>query len=492
MIRTLPDIKLQKLSEFIELKLALHFPKERWDDLERNIRSAAKEFEYQDVDSFIQHIVSSPLTREHSELLAAHLTISETYFWREPESFEVLEQMILPELIRLRQKNNKRIRIWSAGCSGGEEPYSIAIALTRIIPDIKNWNISILATDINPRNLQKAVTGEYGAWSFRTSPKWLKEKYFIEKNKGHFQIIPAIKNMVTFEYLNLAENDYPSPLNHTNAMDIIYCRNVLMYFNQERFRLVAKGLYNSLIEGGYFVVSSSELSTQNFPDFLPVNIPGFVLYQKNSSNKRKQNKNEISETKPEPTPVFVQDLVKPNLSETESSVFKEEDILQTTDQIYEEILNTYSKGNYPEVINRLQKVDLSPDEQILLIRAYANTGKLSDALTECQKAILTRKLDSKIHYLYASILQELKQPDEAIAALKRAIYIDPDFVLSYYSLGNLYLKKGNMDATKKYYKNILSIINKWSDDEIVPESEGLTTGRFKQIINATLKTAALS
>lgn len=217
MKHTLPDNILLQLSEFIASNLALNFPKERWGDLERNIVNTAKEFGYNDVEKFILHIISAPLTREHIEILAANLTISETYFWREPQTLEALEQIIIPRLIRQRQKGEKRIRIWSAGCSTGEEPYSIAIALNRTIPNIKDWNISILATDINPRTLRKATTGEYGQWSLRGVPQWLKEKYFVQKPNNKFDIITEIKSMVKYEYLNLAEDIYPSSLNNTIA-----------------------------------------------------------------------------------------------------------------------------------------------------------------------------------------------------------------------------------------------------------------------------------
>jgi chemotaxis protein methyltransferase CheR len=209
-----------QISEFVAEHLALNFPKERWSDLERNITAAATEFGYTEVENFIQRIMSSPMTHEHVEILTTHLTINETYFWREPETFEALEQSILPELIRSRQEK-KRIRIWSAGCSTGEEPYSIAIALHRAIPQIKDWNITILATDINPRILHRATAGLFSQWSFRNSPQWLKEKYVSLKEKDIFEIIPEIKRMVKFEYLNLADNVFPSPLNDTNAMDII-------------------------------------------------------------------------------------------------------------------------------------------------------------------------------------------------------------------------------------------------------------------------------
>ena len=495
---TLPENTLLKLSEFISSNLALYFPKERWNDLERNIVSASKEFGFKNVEEFIQEIISSPLKHEHMEILASNLTINETYFWREPQTFEALEQKIIPELISKQKYGGKRLRIWSAGCSTGEEPYSIAIALKRSIPDIDDWNISILATDISPRILCKAAKGEYGQWSFRSVPEWLKEKYFFQNENKKLEIIPEIKSMVKFEYQNLAEDVYPSSLNNTNAMDIIYCRNVLMYFTQDRFRKVANGLYNSLVDGGYLIVSASELSMQNFPQFLSINVPGMVLYKKTST----KNKNRLNYTLEElsPGPVFTPLTSAPNLTlelmkiqpiEAEMEILKAEAIPYKPDPILEETLNLYSQGDYTDVIDKLQKDDQTSDERILLIKAYANQGKLLDAIESCKSAIAVDKTDPRLHYLYATILQENNELNEAVLSLKRAIFLDSNFVLSHYSLGKIYERIGNIKNANKCYANVLTILDQCSKDEILFESEGLTAGRFKEIITASNQTRVL-
>jgi chemotaxis protein methyltransferase CheR len=497
MKNTLTDNIISQLSGFIASNLALHFPKERWGELERNIISASKEFGYNDVEKFIQHIISSPLTREHVEVLATSLTISETYFWREPQTFEALEQIIIPGLIRQRQKGEERIRIWSAGCSTGEEPYSIAIAIRRLIPDIEKWNITILASDINPKILQKANAGVYNQWSFRSAPQWLKERYFFRKEKEKYEILPEIKNMVTFEYLNLAEDVFPSPLNNTNAMDIIFCRNVLMYFTHERASQVVKGLFNSLVEGGYLIVGASELSYHNFPQFAPVSFSGGIVYRKNQRDSSQTSG--ISFVEMLPQKELVEAKLEPEVN-LEHSVPLPKAITEVMKQPvgrlplqskYEEALNLYSKGYYHEVIDKLEKQVFTPGELMLLVRAYANQGKLKDAIALCEKAIAADKLDPRMHYLYATILHEHNQLNEATASLKHAIYLDPDFVLSYYSLGNIFLCQGNLPGAKKCYKNVLSILEKYSQDEILPESEGLTAGRFREIILATIQTRAL-
>src|SRR5712692_5314204 len=140
MIYNVPEILLSHLTDFVAAQMGLNFPRERWRDLERGIVSAAGDFGFADAGSCAQWLLSSPLTRGQIEILASHLTVGETYFFRERKSFAVLEDHILPELIRSRRGNEQRLRVWSAGCCTGEEPYSVAILLNRMIPDLKDWN----------------------------------------------------------------------------------------------------------------------------------------------------------------------------------------------------------------------------------------------------------------------------------------------------------------------------------------------------------------
>ena len=119
------------------------------------------------------------------------------------EYFAFLEEKVLPELIELRRTTGKYLRIWSAGCCTGEEPYSLAILLDKILGDTKDWNITILATDINPIFLRKASAGIYGKWSFRDTPEWVRERYFTKTKENHFELLPKIRKRVSFTCHNL-------------------------------------------------------------------------------------------------------------------------------------------------------------------------------------------------------------------------------------------------------------------------------------------------
>jgi len=472
---------MSQLSDFIAARMGLHFPQDRWGDLERNIVPAAREFEFTNIDAFIRWLITSEINTEQLEILTSHLTVNETYFWREPEVFDALIEKILPELIDQKTGREKRLRIWSAGCSTGEEPYSLAIALRKAIPALKDWNITLLATDINPGILKKASAGVYGEWSFRNAPAWLKERYFRRTQDGKYEINAEIKKMVAFAYLNLAEDIYPTPVNNTNAMDVIFCRNVLMYFVPSRGKQAAENLYKSLVSGGYFMTGACELSQTQFPQFSAVYFPGAIVYRKDDGGL-----NTPGPLAPEAaTGTFQNTVIQPGPEETSLSEVENPGSPEDTRR---EALDLYARGKYADVVKTFNETPNVP--VALAVRALANEGKLSEALAECEKAILKEKLDPILHYLRASILQEQKREEDAVTSLKRALYLDPNLILAHFTLGNLMLKRGNAQNTNIHFRNALSLLDALKQDDILPESDGLTAGRFREIINATMQTGA--
>ncbi len=495
---TLNQGQLSRFSDIIAERTALHFPRERWRDLERKTGSVASEFGFDDVEAFIDWLESEPITREQVEMLASHLTISETYFWREPQVFEALVEHILPELIRSRESSGKLLRIWSAGCSAGEEPYSIAMALHRVIPSPDNWNITILATDINPVILRKAHAGIYGEWSFRNSPSWLREKFFLRSEGGRLEIVPEIRKMVTFSYLNLAEDIYPSPLNNTGAMDIIFCRNVLMYFAPARARRAIEGLYHSLVNGGWLIVSSSELSQHLFPQFSSVNFSGAIVYRKEPQGSMPSAVFHFERIPP--TGVMIHPIDEPAIaSETQVLPNPYPDSITTPEE-------TRPESSHP-VIEDLSDIQSDNDDTMRTdttergethsrvtgtIRSLADMGKLSEALALCDTAIAGDKLDPDLHYIRAVILQELNRLEDAAEALKRTLYLDPNHAPAYFTLGNVALRQGDSKSAKRCFNNTLSIMGAFRQEDILPEFGGLTAGRFIEIIQATIKMGALS
>jgi chemotaxis protein methyltransferase CheR len=474
MNHSLSDRRLLQLSEFVAAGIGLHFPRDRWSELERRTISAAGDFGFTDTEALIEWLFSSPLTREQIEILASHLTIAETYFWREPKIFEALCEQILPELVRSRKEQKRSLRIWSAGCASGEEPYSIAIALRRVIPAAENRQVTIMATDINPQVLRKAVTGVYTGGSFRNEPPWLKKEYFNRNEDGRFEVRPYIRKMVTFAYLNLAKDIYPSPMNNTNAMDLIFCRNVLMYFSPEHALRIIESLHRSLVDGGWLIVSANELSRQTFLQFKSVNFPGAVAYRKELHDELLHQEALVHPLIPIFTEVKQSPLLPLDICEEKAS-----DIVKPSlpENVYADHMEPCISESNKEALRTFT----------CSIRDLANQGRLTEALTACEEALMVNKLDAELHYLRAIILQEQKMEDEATASFKAALYLEPNFALAHFALGNLMLHKGNRRAAKKCFDNVLSLLSRCHRDEILPESEGLTAGRFKEIIHATME-----
>ena len=468
MRRSLSRSLLSGVSGFVASGLGLHFPEERWADLERGVAAAARDLGHPDAESCARWLLSASLTRNHVEVLAGHLTVGETYFFREKESLDVLEQQIVPELLRSRADGERRLRIWSAGCCTGEEPYSIAMILDGLIADAKAWNVTILATDINPQFLRKAAEGVYGEWSFRGTPARIRERYFKQRKDGCFELHSQIRSRVTFSYLNLADDVYPSLLNNTNAMDVIFCRNVLMYFTAERAKEVSRNLYRSLVDGGWLAVSATETSNALFSSFSTVQFPGVVLYRRTAGTG----------------PLRVVDSA-PAYTEADSppaqAALREPAIAMPF-----ALQSGVPQSCVAPTIDEEPATQEDRHEPSARARRCANEGKLAEAIEWCERAIAGDKMNPTHHYLLATVRQEQGQSEAAAQSLMRALYLDPAFTLAHFGLGNMELSLGRHRKAERHFANALATLRAHAHDEILPESEGLTAGRLSEIITSVL------
>lgn len=201
------------------------------------------------------------------------LTVNETYFFREQNQLKAFGEEILPELMEIN-KEKKRLRIWSAGCSTGEEPYTIAILILE--QGIDGWDIEILGSDINQRALSNARKGMYRRHSFRTTDDYYIKKYF--KEEGDFFVISErVKSIVSFSYLNLLD---PLKVKIVAPMDVIFCRNVLIYFDYEARKRVVNNFYDRLVEGGYLLLGHAESLMNVSTSFILKHLKNDMVYQK--------------------------------------------------------------------------------------------------------------------------------------------------------------------------------------------------------------------
>jgi chemotaxis protein methyltransferase CheR len=348
--------------------------------------------------------------------------------------------------------------------------------------------VTILATDINPVFLRKAVAGSYGEWSFRDVPSGFKEHYFNRTEDGHYAIRPEIKKLVTFEHMNLAEDNYPSLATDTNAMDLIFCRNVLMYFTPAQTRKVIGNLHHALMDGGWLAVSPSEASQALFPQFVTLNFPGVILYQKRDAGFRTDQRGSPASLREAgeyvasvPAATSVRPLAAPPAPSPEPPP-----LVDTPPTPRAVAASLYEHGRYGEAADTLlasfARHTSEPGAFSLLARALANQGRLADALGWCDRWIAADKMAAAGHYLRAVVLLEHGHPDDARGSLQRALYLEPNFVLAHFALGSLARSRDKHDQADKHFANTLDLLGRLQPHDVLPESDGLTAGRLTETL----------
>ncbi len=455
---------LTSVSSIISKKLGIHFPVERHHDLRKGLKIAAEYAGYSEPKEYAEKLAAFPLNQETLDILSRSFTVGETYFFREQRTFELLTQSILPQLIQIAQSKQQKLRIWSAGCCTGEEPYSLAILLDRFFPELKSWDVQILGTDLNPVFLEKARKGVYTEWSFRQTPSWLKSAYFEEVSPENFSIAQAIRKKVKFSQLNLMESSYPFLSNTEMEADIILCRNVLMYFSEENRKAVFHRFYSSLSSHGWLIIDPPETSniTSNWFEI--------VQHQNTLSYKKKAFSTETSFSIPHFSKThhvsFLPESEIPDMNLAEES--------KETMKILENLMSQHQQ------ISPISTI-LSPKPSLPQKAESKNYNKKEDSFrgnVEAEPDIL----DPEYHYLHAIFLQEKGDLEESALSLKRALFLDPDLIVAHYALGHLARKRNNPAEAERHFRNTLDLLDKKDPQDTLPHSEGMLIKHFQEIV----------
>ena len=217
--------------------------------------------EFSDYYNYLEKLTGEAKKKEYEELLDV-VSTNETYFFRNERHFEALTDYCLPELAKI--KKDRKLKIWSAACSTGEEPYTIAICVMEQMKLFHGWDIEIIATDIAPSVLEFAREGYYSGRRIEKVPPELLKKHFTleDKEKGVYKINADLKKMVNFYYLNFFKNPFPKNI------DIIFCRNVMIYFDKVHQKELVANFYQSIYDHGYLFIGHSETLHSISEDFI--------------------------------------------------------------------------------------------------------------------------------------------------------------------------------------------------------------------------------
>ncbi|PKL16271.1 MAG: hypothetical protein CVV49_17085 [Spirochaetae bacterium HGW-Spirochaetae-5] len=384
-------------------------------------------------------------SRQEWKTLVIAITNGESYFFRDRGHFFLLRNTILPELIKKREKEHS-LRIWSAGCSTGEEPYSIAILLDMLLPDADKWDIIIYGTDINENSLAKASKGIYSDWSFRMTGRDIKDKYF-KKNRDGQEIIPAIKKMVRFQYGNLSEEEHLSAEPDQKNTDLIICRNVFIYFDKKAVSSVLTRFENTLNTGGYLITGHAELFGHKLKSMQQMIFPDAVIYKKTDGSEVKHEK--ISD-KSESIRGMTKPLTLSDIKISSSSYIKNEN--KKTDpakNLKLSVNNNLSAGAADSTGNTFMNDNNRYDSLVLSAKVSTDSGDFENAECLIREALNIRDDSAELYYLYAEVTGGKGDDKTAKELFKKAIYLDPAYIAAYCELAYLYEKENDIPRAAK-------------------------------------------
>ncbi len=417
-----------------------------------------------DMALYVEKLRSSNENTPIWQALINTLTIGETYFMRGKTHFNLLKKRLLPELML---RNRREFKVWSVGCATGEEPYSVAITLLESLPRLSEWSVSIIGTDVNARSLEIARNGLYRQWAFRHVDNTFKQRYFDEYGES-VRIKSNIREMVSFRLGNLLEGPpMPQP-------NVIFCRNVLLYFGINSTERVEDMLFNALAPGGWLILGQAEAIHVKRERWITHIFPGAAIYQKpanalslragETAYNNRSIGHKLEKTLPPPA--------------------------DTTLTTYEDAVNAL-QDDRPEDAKRhlADLLSLHPHHaraHMLLAGIFANRQALPEARAHLDASLRSDPLLADAHYLKAVLYLENGEMEEARKALHAALYCQSTHPMANFMLGNLYMQTGDMSKAHHAWSNASEAVANLKEDEPISDLDDMTAGHFSALVNEQL------
>ena len=451
-----PSALLAQTSALIEQRTGLAVSTQFRGDLELILRDAAGG----DLAGLLSLLRASPDSAPVWQDLIHALTIGETYFFRDPAYFRLLRDHLLANLVlERRHKNRLTLDIWCAGCATGEEPYSVAIALHTLLPDLERWRIRLLGTDINLRALALARAGVYRDWAFRHTDDGFRARYFDATPVG-WQIKPALRQMVAFQQHNLLDTAFPQ------GLDIIFCRNVLIYFQREHIPPVERRLFEALHPGGWLLLGHAEAIRSARERWTAHVFPGAVLYQKPQDGTPLAYRRHTGALHTGPLPA----APAPDTYAAALAALRAER-LDEAERTLGELL-TRQPGH--------------TRAHVLLAYLFAGRQAVPEAHAHLDMALYRDALLADAHYVRAMLFLEEGNDRDAFQALRAALYCQRDHLLAAYLLGNLYYRAGARARARRAWEHARAAAAARPPDEPVSDLSDLTAAGFVLLLDNQL------
>jgi chemotaxis protein methyltransferase CheR len=473
---------LDSVAALLQRRTGLMFSEARRPELERGVRKTMQATRARGGEAYLARLEADPQTLDD---LVAEITIGETYFFREPEQFAVLREHILPDLLA-RGSDDRPLRVWSAGCATGEEPYSIAMVVSELG---LNRTTHILGTDISRAALVRARGARYTRWSFRGVPETVVQTHFAPRG-SELVLNPGIRSAVEFGYLNLAEDTYPSLATGVWGMDLILCRNVLIYFDPGTVARAANRLLDSLAEGGWLLLGASDpLLSDLAPSEVVVTRAG-LAYRRPPRPGSQSPVVDPPSRLVFPEPASASGPVAPPVPQA-SPAFTQPPALVVAADAAGEAAECYARHDYlgaAEIATiALARERQDPALWVLLVRALANHGDLSAAGRASAAGLDRHRTSAELTYLHAVLLAEGGRPAESASAARAALYLDRQMAVAHLALGAALAKLGDAPGARRSFRNAAQLLAAMPPDRVVPASDGEPAGRLAEMTRLQLQ-----
>lgn len=425
------------------------------DQIESSARKVMAKAGIADQPAFLRRLQTDPSLLDE---LISECTVGETYFFREPGHFAFIRDEAIPALRGLRGVNHL-LRIWSAGCSSGEEAYSLAILMEEM--GLRS-QARILATDISKAALRRAETGVYSAWSLRGDGAQRAAPY-LRRTGGRFEVAPSLRRQVEFAYLNLAQDVYPSLATRTVGMDLVLCRNVLIYLDVETVRAAARRFHAALAPGGFLITGPSDPVLTDHAPFETLMCPVGMLYRKRVESG--QDAAMRSGAGASATAVAPESWAAPSSVEPGWIVSEAATVDRSSPLVQEPAALAGPRAEL-QAAGRAQAVQ--PDDPSAIATAAGTSASVETA------------------FLEATLLMSQGRYAEADRALRRVLYLDPTLAVVHFLRGAALQRLGRLADAARAYRNAHDIAANRPADEILPLADGECASQLARAAAAQL------
>ena len=460
---TLTDDEFAELRRLLGEAAGLVFDDSRRDSLAYSISERLQTRGLSTVAEYLQ-LIAKPAEGQERQALLDEVTIQETHFFRNPPQVRALRQHVLPELIKAANaRGDRRLRIWSAGCSTGEEPYTVAMMLRELLPLADGWDVKVIATDVSARALAAAREGRYGPRALQMAEPTDVQRWFTQREvrgETSFQIRDEVKELVEFRLHNLVTEPVPF---EPGELELVLCRNVTIYFSRDTTRALIGRLHDALRDGGYLFLGHSETLWQVSDAFRLVTLGDAFVYRRLdvSATERRQvlpDRRTLDEGATPPLP-------ERRVNKTERRGTSAWGALVKPRQL------PFAKP----------RAAAPPAPTLALVRAALAEGRYEDAAGLADELARRDSLAADAHYLRGLALTNCGRDEEALVALRKAVYLDPTAGFAHFLLAGALDRLGERTAAAASYRAAAKALAAAPDGAVSAELGGRSPGELVEL-----------